>query len=92
MSDAASVEAVESAVLDILSEALDESVDDLRANRVLAAHEWDSITSLLSLAQLESQFGVTLDLRSYHAARTVDDLVNLIVGITANHTPQGAPR
>ena len=92
MSDAASVEAVEEAVLDILSEALEESVDDLRANRVLATHEWDSITSLLSLAQLESQFGVTLDLRAYHAARTVDDLVKLVVGITASHTPQGAQR
>ena len=85
MSDAASVEAT---ILDILSETLDESVGDLRSHRVLAAYEWDSITSLLSLAQLESQFGVTLDLRSYHAARTVDDLVNLIV----NHTSQGVPR
>jgi len=85
MSDAASVEAT---ILDILSETLDESVGDLRSHRVLAAYEWDSITSLLSLAQLESQFGVTLDLRSYHAARTVDDLVSLIV----NHTSQGVPR
>ena len=85
MSDDASVEAT---ILDILSETLDESVGDLRSHRVLAAYEWDSITSLLSLAQLESQFGVTLDLRSYHAARTVDDLVNLIV----NHTSQGVPR
>jgi acyl carrier protein len=91
-----SAAAVEATILDILSDALDEPVDDLRSNRVLAAHEWDSITSLLSLAQLESQFGVTLDLRSYHAARTVDDLVNLVVDNTINNTvdnsPQGAPR
>lgn len=82
MADAGSVEAT---VLDILGEALEEPVAGLRANRVLAAHEWDSITSLLTLAALESHFGVNLDLRAYHAARTVDDLVNLIVR-------QGAPR
>jgi|GEM_PF-1314678 len=69
---------VEATVLDILGETLEEPVDVLRSNRVLAAHEWDSITSLLTLAQLESHFGVTLDLRSYHAARTVDDLVSLV--------------
>ena len=87
MRDAALVEAT---VLDILSETLDESVDNLRTHRVLAVYEWDSITSLLSLAQLESQFGVTLDLRSYHAARTVDDLVQLIVkhANTEATTPQ----
>jgi acyl carrier protein len=69
---------IEETVLDILSEALDESVDDLRTQRVLALYEWDSITTLLTLSQLEAHFGVTLDLRSYHAARTVDDLVNLV--------------
>lgn len=69
---------VEATVLDILSEALDESVEDLRSRRVLAAYEWDSITTLMTLSQLESRFGVTLDLRSYHAARTVDDLVDLV--------------
>jgi acyl carrier protein len=69
---------VEETVLDILSEALDEPVEGLRTQRVLALYEWDSITTLLTLSQLEARFGITLDLRSYHAARTVDDLVNLV--------------
>ena len=62
-------------VLDLLSEVLDESVEDLRAEPVLAAHDWNSLASLEVLAQLESQLKVALDLRSFHAARTVDDLV-----------------
>ena len=79
---------VEATILDILGDALEEPVDSLRANPVLAAHEWDSLTSLLTLSQLERNFGVTLDLRAYHAARTVGDLVSLIL----DHSPQGAPR
>lgn len=39
-----------------------------------------SITTLLTLSQLESRFGITVDLRSYHATRTVDDLINLVSG------------
>jgi acyl carrier protein len=71
---------VEAIVLEILADALDESVDNLRRQRVLAAYEWDSITTLLTLAQLESRFGITVDLRSYHATRTVDDLIHLVSG------------
>jgi len=73
------VNGVEAIVLGILSEVLEEPVDALREQPILAVHEWDSITSLLTLSQLESQFGITLDLRSYHAARTVGDLVDLVV-------------
>lgn len=71
---------VEAIVLDILAETLDESVDTLRRQRVLAEYEWDSITMLLTLAQLESRFGITVDLRSYHATRTVDDIIDLVSG------------
>ena len=77
---------VEAIVLEILADILDESVDDLRRQRVLASYEWDSMTTLLTLAQLESRFGITVDLRSYHATRTVDDLVKLVSGDRAtNH-------
>jgi acyl carrier protein len=83
MSDA---EAIEAIVLDILSDVLEEPVDALREQPILAAHEWDSITSLLTLSQLESQFDITLDLRSYHAARTIGDLVGLIAHSAAART------
>jgi acyl carrier protein len=79
---AASVEAI---VLDILAETLDESVDDLCRQRVLAEYDWDSITMLLTLAQLESRFGITVDLRSYHATRTVDDIIDLVSDNHPNH-------
>jgi len=75
MSDAASVAET---VLDILSGVLDETPDDLRARPVLASYEWDSISSLDALSQLESKLDVTLDLRAFHAARTVDDIVALV--------------
>jgi len=79
---AASIEAI---VLDILADALDESVDNLRRQRVLAAYGWDSMTTLVTLAQLESRFGITVDLRAYHATRTVDDLVSLVSGDPATN-------
>lgn len=63
----------------IVADVLDEPVDAMDANPVLAAHAWDSRVSLEALAQLEAAFAVTVDLRSFHAARTVDDLVDLVV-------------
>jgi acyl carrier protein len=75
MSETVSIEAT---VLDTLGEVLNESVGDLRAQPVLATYDWDSVVQLEVLAQLESRLGVTLDLRSYHGARTLDDLVELV--------------
>ncbi|NUT92840.1 MAG: acyl carrier protein [Saccharothrix sp.] len=69
---------VEQSVLEILAGALDVTVDALREDPVLARHEWDSISSLDALAQLESRLEVDLDLRAFHAARTVDDVVALV--------------
>lgn len=65
-------------VLDILSGVLDIEVGDLLTQPVLAAHEWDSISSLEAFAALERHFGIELDLRAFHATRTVDDLVRLV--------------
>jgi len=72
------VTSVEGTVVNILSDVLHESVEDLRNHPVLAAYDWDSLSSLEALAQLESQLGITLDLRSYQAARTISDLVELV--------------
>ncbi|GAA1927945.1 acyl carrier protein [Streptantibioticus ferralitis] len=66
-------------VLETLGEVLETPVDDLRANPVLASHAWDSLRSLEALTQLEVRLGVDFDLRTFNAARTVDDLVRLIV-------------
>jgi acyl carrier protein len=70
--------ALDTTVLEILADVLDEPADALTAHPVLAAHEWDSLASLEALAQIESRFGISLDLRSFHAARTVDDMVGLV--------------
>ncbi|MFI0907266.1 phosphopantetheine-binding protein [Streptomyces sioyaensis] len=67
------------AVLETLGQILETPVDDLRANPVLATHAWDSLRSLEALTLLEDRLGVDFDLRSFNAARTVDDLVRLII-------------
>jgi acyl carrier protein len=74
MTDSDSVAAT---VLAVLSDVLSEPAHRLHVEPVLAAHGWDSMASLEALAQLESQLGVAFDLRSFHAARTVGDLVEL---------------
>jgi acyl carrier protein len=85
MTEAVSVESI---VVNILSDVLHESVDDLNNHPVLAAYDWDSLSSLEALSQLESQLGVTLDLRSYQAARKVSDLVELVRHAGASATGQ----
>jgi acyl carrier protein len=79
--------AVRSTVLDIIGNALNEPLDDLRACPVLAAHDWDSLASLEALAQFEYRFGITLDLRAFHAVRTVDQMVDLVAGAVAAKSP-----
>lgn len=65
-------------VLRILSDILEVPADELSAKRTLAAHPWDSLSSLEVLYELESQFGIRLDLRAFNASRTVGDLVALV--------------
>ena len=80
---------IEAVVLNTLSGVLNESVGDLLGQPVLAVHEWDSLASLEVLSQLESQLGVTLDLRTYHAARTVEDLIGLVTDAVASQATVG---
>ena len=69
---------VQQTVLTILSDVLRVPVDELRQQPVLASYQWDSLAMLEALAQLESSLGVSLDLRYYQQARTVEDLLALI--------------
>lgn len=73
--DSASVEAT---VLDVVADVLNEPVAAFREVPVLAAHAWDSISSLEVLAQLESMLDVSLDLRAFNSVRTVDELVDTV--------------
>ncbi|GAA2463866.1 acyl carrier protein [Winogradskya humida] len=65
-------------VAEILAGVLDEPAAALREQPILAAHDWDSITSLEALAHLEAHFDMSLDLTAFNAARTVDDLTALV--------------
>lgn len=79
---------VQQTVETILSDVLRVPADDLRRQPVLASYQWDSLAMLEALAQLESSLGVSLDLRFYQQARTVDDLLALIADTRAG-TPAG---
>jgi len=79
---------VQQTVLTILSDVLRVSEEDLRQQPVLASYQWDSLAMLEALAQLESSLGVSLDLRFYQQARTVDDLLALIAE-SSTGTPAG---
>jgi acyl carrier protein len=83
--DHSTVDAVDTVVLNTLSGVLNEPVEVLRARPVLAVHEWDSVASLEVLSQLENRLSVTLDLRAYHATRTVDDLIGLVTVAVRAH-------
>lgn len=74
---------VQQTVEAILSDVLRVPVEDLRQQPVLAAYQWDSLNMLEALAQLESSLGVSLDLRFYQQARTVEDLLSLIAEASA---------
>jgi acyl carrier protein len=73
---------IEDTVLDVLSDVLREPVAGLRQQPILAVYEWDSLSSLEALSQLESRLKISLDLRSYQAVRTVADLVALVSEIS----------
>jgi acyl carrier protein len=72
------VEEIGETVVAVIGDVLGCSPQDLRDQPLLAAHDWDSITSLEALAQLESGFKVKLELRDFHAARTADEMTALI--------------
>jgi acyl carrier protein len=69
---------IEEQIVEILADVLDEPAAALTEEPTLAAHQWDSLASLEALAQLESRFGVNLDLSRFHAAHTVAELVELV--------------
>jgi len=69
---------IKNTILAVLSDVLAEPVKALRAEPVLGVHAWDSLASLEALVQIEKRLDVALDLRPYHAAREIDDLVQLV--------------
>ena len=69
---------LERTVVNVLTSVLAETEEHVRAQPVLARYGWDSLRMLEALAQLENELQITLDLRAYHSARTLDDLVRVV--------------
>jgi acyl carrier protein len=69
-------------VLETLSQVLNVPVAELEEQPALAAHDWDSFSSLETLAQLEDKLGLRFDLRDFNSAHTVDDLVTLAASLS----------
>ncbi|MEV0243334.1 acyl carrier protein [Streptomyces sp. NPDC050674] len=77
----ASSEDIESRIVETLCSILDAEPEDfITETRVVAHDKWDSLNSLETMVAIESAFRVRLDLRDYHATRTVGDLVELVAG------------
>lgn len=91
MNETISAESIKDTVLVVLSDVLAEPVTALLAEPLLGVHAWDSLASLEALVQLEQRFDVTLDLRSYHAAREIDDLVELVRAARGNQSANVRP-
>jgi acyl carrier protein len=66
------------AVRETIGDVLSLPLADLGDDTVLAAYGWDSLVSLEALAQFEAQFRISLDLRSFHGAHTVGQMVQLV--------------
>ncbi|MEV3967185.1 acyl carrier protein [Streptomyces sp. NPDC050698] len=67
--------------METLCSILDAEPEDFTTGTRVVAHEkWDSLNSLETMVAIESAFRVRLDLRDYHATRTVGDLVELVAG------------
>jgi len=82
---------IKNTVLAVLSDVLVEPVEVLLAEPLLGVHAWDSLASLEALVQLERRLDVALDLRNYHAAREIDDLVELVRATRENQSANVRP-
>jgi acyl carrier protein len=76
-------------VVRVLADVLEATPEQLLAKPTLAVHNWDSLASLEALAALEAELHITLDLRDYHRARDVDDLVELVATAAAQSATTG---
>jgi acyl carrier protein len=66
-------------VIDVLCDVMDEPAAAFEDEPRLGAYEsWNSLGTLRVLTQIEARVGLRLDLREFHAVRTVDDLVDLV--------------
>jgi len=75
------VASLEAVVIGILSDVLEEPAQSLRDQPRLAAYErWDSMRTLEVLGRLEEELSLRLDLRQFHKAHTVGDLIALAGG------------
>ncbi|MET7801961.1 acyl carrier protein [Streptomyces decoyicus] len=71
----------ERAIISVLCSVPDAEPGDFSQDtRVVAHSQWDSLNSLETMVAIEGALGVRLDLRAYHACRTVGDLVSLVTG------------
>jgi acyl carrier protein len=71
-------DSLKNAVCETIGDVLSVPAEDLGDDTVLAACGWDSLVSLEALAQFEAQFRISLDLRLFHSAHTVGQMIQLL--------------
>ncbi|GGU00389.1 acyl carrier protein [Streptomyces lateritius] len=76
-------DSVEETVTGIIADVLGTDPADIEKDTALAALGWDSMNSIEALVRLEATFAVDLDLRSFHAAHTVEQMAALVEKLRA---------
>jgi acyl carrier protein len=71
------------AVLDILSEVLEVPAERIAALPDLREHGWSSLSALEALTRLENYFDCKVDLRSFTAATTCQDVLDTLAAACA---------
>ncbi|KOX05180.1 MULTISPECIES: acyl carrier protein [unclassified Streptomyces] len=79
-------DSIEESVTEIIADVLGADPADIPADAALAALGWDSMNSMEALVRLEKECAVSLDLRSFHAAYTVTEMVALIEKVRAGES------
>lgn len=64
--------------LEMLAEAINESIDDVQLGVNLNDLGWDSMGVLLLMAELDERFGITLDEEKIKSLVMVDDVLAIL--------------
>ncbi|MEU6162842.1 acyl carrier protein [Streptomyces tanashiensis] len=78
------VVALEQRVLEVVARVLTISAEQLRAEPSLSAHGWTSLAAMETFVALEEEFRAILDMSALARARSIEDLVKLVIDAGAD--------
>lgn len=67
-----------------LAEALEMEIIDIKEEDIFRNYEnYSSLTELSTLAMLDSEFGIEIEMEEFNDYRTIGDLLQLVIGRSA---------